>query len=69
MIILSALEHWRISKCPLKESPRQKEITTFFSQHVIAPEEGDFELLTGEVKPATLYINNSKTNPNSKRYI
>ena len=49
----------------LKRVPEAEGNYYILLSNIIAPEEGDFELLTGEVKPATLYINNSKTNTSS----
>ena len=61
-IRLGALEDIKMS---LKRVPEAEGNYYILLSNIIAPEEADFELLTGEVKPAALYINNSKTNTSS----
>ena len=63
-IRLGALEDIKMS---LKRVPEAGGNYYVLLTSVIAPEEGDFEVLTGETRPAILYINNSKTNTDISR--
>ena len=53
-------------KMSLKRAPESEGNYYILSTSVIAPEDGNFELLTGDTKPAILFVNNSKTNSNSR---
>ncbi len=63
-IRLGAMEDDKMS---LKRVPESGGNLYILLTSVIAPDEGNFELLTGDVKPALLYINNSKTNANNNQ--
>ena len=63
-IRLGAMEDDKMS---LKRVPESGGNYYILLTSVIAPDEGNFELLTGDVKPALLYINNSKTNTNNNQ--
>jgi len=62
-IRLGAMEDDKMS---LKRVPESGGNYYILLTSVIAPAEDNFELLTGDVKPALLYINNSTTNRDSK---
>jgi len=53
-------------KMSLKRVPEAAGNYYILLTSVIAPEEGDFELLFGDVRPVLLYMNSSNTDVNSK---
>jgi hypothetical protein len=62
-IRLGAMEDVKMS---LKRVPEEGGNYYILLTSVMAPEEGNFDLLTGNIKPAMLYVNNSITDVNSK---
>jgi len=62
-IRLGALKNVKMSK---KRLPDPAGNFYLLSTSVIAPEDGSYDLLMGDMKPVMLFINNSKTDINSK---
>jgi hypothetical protein len=62
-IRLGAMEDVKMS---LKRVPETGGGYYVLLTSVIAPEDGKFELLTGDIKPVLLYINNSKTDAGTR---
>jgi hypothetical protein len=54
------------NKMSLKRVPESEGNYYILLTSVIAPEDGNYELLTGNIKPAVLYINNLSTDVNSR---
>lgn len=61
-IRLGAIDEFRHS---LKRVPEKEGSFYVLYTEVVAPDNGSFDLLTGEEKPALLYINGKKTDANS----
>jgi hypothetical protein len=62
-IRLGSIEEVKMS---LKRVPEKEGNYYILAASVIAPEDGNFELLTGRVKPALLYVNNLIADSDSK---
>jgi len=62
-IRLGAIEDVRMS---LKRVPEASGNYYILATMVIAPHDGDFELLTGETKPSAFYVNSLKSDPAAK---
>jgi hypothetical protein len=63
-IRLGDLEDVRMS---LKRVPEAEGRYYILATTVIAPQDGEFELLTGETKPVVFYVNNLKSDPAAKK--
>jgi len=62
-IRLGAVEEVKMSKFRVSEPAGKFYV---LSTNVVAPVDGAFDLLTGEVKPVLLFVNNQKTDPKNK---
>jgi hypothetical protein len=62
-IRLGAVEEVKMSKFRVSEPAGKFYV---LSTNVVAPVDGVFDLLTGEVKPVLLFVNNQKTDPKNK---